>query len=252
MRQEYLPARGDIVIISDSHFKQREEKNLKILLNFLSSLNVSNTKHVVFAGDVFDFIAFFNSFFINYWSAFFSCCQKLKNRGIEVVFIEGNHDFGLEHFFSNALKSSFTLGGDMMLSFSHPTLGVVQIGHGDNIVCPSNYLPFRRLVKSKITQTISKYLVPGRLMFFIFGGWAKISRKKDQYRFISREKIISHVKDFLHSQNKKTDVLVLGHVHVLTDCHVEKTRLLIGPSWFEIPSVLIIKKDGSIERQNLS
>ena len=95
-------------VFSDIHLRDNKDKNYQLLLNKLNELQ--DVDSVFFIGDIFDFIYSGNSFFYQHWIAFFEACKNLKkNRNINVYFIEGNHDFGFEHFLLDNVKDCFTL-----------------------------------------------------------------------------------------------------------------------------------------------
>jgi UDP-2,3-diacylglucosamine hydrolase len=252
------------VVFSDIHLRDPNDDITKLFIKSLKSVP-EGTDTIFLLGDIFDFITVSRKFFIDLWKEFFLTCESLKKKGIRIYFAEGNHDFGFEYFNHTLLKKYFDDFGDVAFQFDHATLGKVTLCHGDNIVCPPFYLKFRAVVKSKYFQKILTFLFPGFFLHFIFSKYAKLSRKRDNYRTIQKEMILNYVENFLFrnkehmcivssqknenifNQNQtwpniKTDVLILGHVHVNMDDHIQrnskKVRILIGPDWFSQPSIL--------------
>ncbi len=236
----------NFTVISDVHLRDPHDE---LTEKFISTLNsIGKTDTLFLLGDIFDFIAASSPFFFKLWDNVFFTFRQLKRQGIKVYFIEGNHDFGFEHFKSDFLNSCFTEYGDFIAEFDHPLLGHVRLQHGDNVVCKKNYLAFRLLVKNKWFQKLASLVCPGFFMHIIFSRYAKLSRKKDQYRRLED--------DFLHvclqkefKKNSSPRVFIIGHIHVLKDETINHhTRFLSGPDWPTSPSYLAYDDKNGLHR----
>lgn len=246
MKTLTVPAFHSFVIFSDVHLR---DPNDKVTKSFIAALKQQTEVEAVFLlGDIFDFFTASKGFFFRYWKPIFDTLHELRQQGVQIYFLEGNHDFGFEHFPSQHLKTAFTASGDMQIEMLHPILGRVIFLHGDNMICPSSYLPFRQLVKSKWFQKIANFLAPGFLMQFIFSRYAKISRKQDAYRPLERSFLNACVQRFLDRQGPNVDVLIFGHIHATLDETQGDTRLLCGPDWFQAPSYLLFNQKSHFER----
>jgi UDP-2,3-diacylglucosamine pyrophosphatase LpxH len=248
LRIEDIGVLRDFIVLSDIHLRDPKEPKMQRLLNLLPGVS---TEAVIFLGDIFDFIAFHKDFFILHYLSFFKACQALQERGIKVYFVEGNHDFGLEHFFKDSLKTFFVGGGDCELRLRHPLLGTFALRHGDDVICPKSYIPFRRVIKSKAFQTCSTFLMPGFLMHKLFNFYASLSRQNEHYRPLSQDFLLTCLTNYLNHDKKdqeKPTHLVLGHIHKEVDLQLDHTRVLIGPDWDSKPNFLHVQKDGKITR----
>ncbi len=160
-----------------------------------------------------------------------------------MYFVEGNHDFGFEHFKSTQLQACFHSYGDLCIEMSHPHLGLVHLRHGDDVVCHQGYLAFRRFVKNKWFQKIASILFPGKFMQFIFSRYAKLSRKTDAYRTLSDEFLFSCLNSVL-SQFPLIKVLIIGHIHIFKQETINnQVQFFSGPDWLSKPSILIYKEN---------
>lgn len=237
------------VVISDVHLRDPDDQLTELFLDTLSSFKEIDA--VFLLGDIFDFIAAKSSYFCKLWQNFFAACKNLQEKGIQVYFIEGNHDFGFEHFKSDFLQKCFSAYGDFIVEIAHKKLGYVHLRHGDDVVCKPNYLKFRKLVKGKLFQCVTSMLVPGWLMQFMFSRYAKISRKNDAYRSLP-EPFLQNCLQTTIKIHSYINVLIIGHIHILRDCILENgVRFLVGPDWLSQPNYLIYTEEFGFERRLL-
>jgi UDP-2,3-diacylglucosamine pyrophosphatase LpxH len=237
---------SSFAVLSDIHLREPHEPNSLLLQQVMPSL--ARVELVVFLGDIFDFIFATSPFFQKRWQKFLHLCEHLQAQGTHIAFVEGNHDFGFEHNAPQNLKRAFKWHGDCSLTLTHPVLGTIMLRHGDDIVCPDNYLPFRQTVKSQPFQQAAN-LVPGVAMHHIFSQWAKISRRQGSYRKLSPQFFSSCVSQRMVHFAQKPDVLILGHVHENIDAQITNTRCLAGPSWLQSPNILFCNPKGLIVRE---
>ncbi|NBO37046.1 hypothetical protein EBU99_00505 [bacterium] len=244
---------NNLVVVSDIHLREPNDERTQIFCRFLETLNECDT--LVLLGDVFDFLNARQRFYHDLWSEVFSRLSALLSRGVKVVFVEGNHDYGFEHNPCSEIKNSFTVCGDFVAKVSHPAVGDIILLHSDDVVCPPSYLWFRGLVKSNLFQTLLSP-VPGFVTSFIFSRYARLSRSKDKYRTLSGEFMRMCVEQFLRTElpniTANAKICVFGHIHVHLDEHFNDVRFLSGPDWFTAPNVMKLASDGRLERIWLS
>jgi UDP-2,3-diacylglucosamine hydrolase len=237
-------------ILSDVHLRNPHDQNTSLFIETLRKLQ--GVEAVFLLGDIFDFIFVPKLFYVKYWHNVFESLTKLKESGTKIFFIEGNHDFGFEHFFPKELKDAFSHVGDAEFTISHPFYGKIALRHGDDIVCPQSYLWFRKLVKSKMFQRAVK-MIPGRAMHVFFSSYALLSRKADKYNRLTTDFLSKTVVSYLTplASDKIPAVLILGHIHVYVDSFLGKTKIIAGPDWLTCPSVLYCDSLGNFRRDNL-
>ncbi|BBH51892.1 UDP-2,3-diacylglucosamine diphosphatase [Fluviispira sanaruensis] len=251
------------IVISDVHLRDPKDATTKLFLKTLDDILMKNkneekdkTEALFLLGDIFDFIAASKNFFLEMWSEVFEKFKLLKDNGIQVYFVEGNHDFGFEHFRSQKLDSYFTDYGDITIEFLHRRAGKMMLRHGDDLICPEKYLKFRSIVKGKFFQKLTSFLIAGLFMHFLFSRYAKISRAQDSYRKLQLSFLKTCLDKFYinyKNQFQKTiSILIIGHIHVYTEQYYKQTLLLVGPDWFSAPSYLYFNKEGVSERIFLS
>ncbi|WGL58652.1 metallophosphoesterase [Pigmentibacter sp. JX0631] len=245
------------VVISDVHLREPGDLNSKFLLETLEKIKQEHLAKkidaIIFLGDIFDFITVSKHFFIKLWINIFDKIKELKNLGMKTIFLEGNHDFGFEHFHSKKLDEIFSYYGDFILEFDHPDLGRTVMRHGDNLICLPSYQKPRAFFKSYLFQKIANLFVPGFLMHFICTNYAKRSRNKGEtYNALTAPFLKNCLEDYFKSykENNKTEIntLVLGHIHVYLSIVFQKVQLLVGPDWFSNPNYLIFHNSNENRR----
>lgn len=223
-------------VISDVHLADPQDKTTQLFIAVIDKFVAGDT--VFLLGDIFDFIAVSGSFFLRMWENVFSAFCRAKERGVALHFLEGNHDFGFEHFRSPFLDACFTTYGDHILEFENPTLGKVQLRHGDDVVCPPAYLRFRGVVKSRLFQMLTVGLCPGAVMQVLFSRYARFSRTQDAYRPLNEAALLAHLSRF-EQLYPQVNALILGHLHVEKAGVVSANlRFWVGPSWAQRPTIL--------------
>ncbi len=236
------------VVISDVHLREPQDDNYKIFINYLDKIKQEHFNNrldaIIFLGDIFDFITVSKKFFIKLWSEAFIRIKELKNLGIKTIFIEGNHDFGFEHFHSTDLDEIFNYYGDFILEIDHPELGKTIFRHGDNLVCLPSYQKPRAFFKSYFFQKFANLLFPGFLMQFICTRYAKRSRNKGEtYNALTasflRNCLEEYYKIYLATNNTQINTLIIGHIHVYLNIFFKNVKLLVGPDWFTSPNYFI-------------
>ncbi len=240
---------NSFIVFSDVHLRDPKDSLTQKFIQTLESL--PQVDAIFLLGDIFDFIAVKSHYFFKLWEDVFLILKKIKAKGVKIFFLEGNHDFGFEHFKSEFLDNCFTVYGDFIVELNHQELGYVYLRHGDDVVCHSNYLKFRNFVKNKYFQKVSAMLVPAFVMQFLFTRYAKLSRKQDAYRTLPETFLKSCLFSSL-SLFPKTNILILGHIHILRDEVLDnKVRFIVGPDWLSQPSYLIYSNESQFQRKLL-
>lgn len=248
----------NFVIISDVHLREPNDDITKLFIKNLDNLIIEKKKNnslidtIFLLGDIFDFITVSKKFFLKLWKEVFDKFLEIRALGISIFFIEGNHDFGFEHFHSKRLDKYFTNYGDCIIEFDHQTFGKVVLRHGDNIVCSPTYHKPRAFFKSYLFQKIANLFFSGWLMHFICTNYAKKSRHRGEYNALQSSFlnlcISNYLNEFRETNNIQIDTLIIGHIHVYIDAHFMGTKFLVGPDWFSAPNYLLCNSNGTQER----
>jgi UDP-2,3-diacylglucosamine hydrolase len=244
-----LGSSSHFVVASDLHLRSLDDERTRLFCQFLDQLPSCDT--LVLLGDVFDFINARQTFYYRRWSAVFDRLKSLRQKGVKVVFVEGNHDYGFEHHPCLEVKECFDFCGDFIGLIEHKKMGSVALLHSDDVVCPPSYRLFRNVVKSGVFQGLMSP-IPGSATSALFAKYAEISRSKDHYRKLSDDFLTACVDDFIQTRLNDSlnnpQICVFGHIHVALDDLRNNIRFVSGPDWFSAPSVMSFTEDGQFKR----
>lgn len=155
----------DWIFVSDAHFTGRDRESMEAFLGFLE-VEEKKMSHLVILGDLFDFFFGFRNFSSMKGSSTFNdylpILHKLQNlyqKGIRIKYVEGNHDFFLQPFFSEQLGMEVDVypeGGEMDLGGKR-----AFVAHGD-LTNPNQwaYRTFRRALKNPLTYRLIHFVGP--------------------------------------------------------------------------------------------
>ena len=102
------PPPGQIYVIGDSHIGLADGDEAKIVA-WLEKLEELKPKALFLNGDVFHYFIGHRNFVTASVEKFFAKLQSLRDRGIEVVYVEGNRDFFLEGSIAERAVSSLVI-----------------------------------------------------------------------------------------------------------------------------------------------
>ena len=230
--------------LSDLHLTDINERNSQTLLRFLLELNQNpKSTRLFLLGDIFDVWVSDGNAFVKRFQPIVDAIISLKKNGGEVYYLEGNHDFHVDVFWTKRHGipviedgADFNLDGMM-----------VRVEHGDFISDDANYLKYRALVRTKPLEFLG-HLLPGKFWQWFGTKQSGHSRKQtSQYTAQNTEKIRAQIRRYaqrLYPQ-KKFDLLVTGHMHVYDDFMFASggfpVRSINLGSWLEKPRVLKIE-----------
>jgi len=199
-----------VFFISDAHFgitldgcDNREERFFKLLDEISDSMS---TLYII--GDLFDF-------WIEYSCAirpdYFNVLHRLKylvEKGIEIHYLAGNHDFALGSFLTDMMGITIHHGHvDTVIQGKR-----VHLFHGDGLIKKDvGYRLLRGILRNKTNQLLYRMIHPNFGVKFgtFFSG---SSRKYLRPRFLDSIKIEyrEHANRYLEKGN---DIVIFGHTH---------------------------------------
>jgi UDP-2,3-diacylglucosamine hydrolase len=206
--------------LSDIHLESEEDSNFFALKDLLTQIH-SDQKctHLFLLGDIFDLWVSEHEHFRQKFPQTLSLIEWILHRGIEVHYLEGNHDLDLKPYFQTRGVKVHESHLKIQLGFK-----VFRIEHGDQMdPTDRGYLFLRWFLRTQIMRFIGRKL-PGFLVKKIGESMSSTSRKyTDRLKaglgqdLESRkekiyEKIRLHVERVL-DQGDHFDLFVSGHVH---------------------------------------
>lgn len=194
----------DIVFVADAHLKGLEDPNQQRLVKFLDTLPAVDA--LVILGDLFDFWTGFNEVVYYHYLPTCDALRRLKEKGLKIVYLEGNHDFSMGSFFTSVLGAAvypdtFELNcdGRRML-----------LAHGDTISMTPGYFLWRSFLRSKTFRIITRIVTPG-LVWKVAGFLSRKSRGYSKKGDMIEERLREFARGELH---KGMDAVILAHSHV--------------------------------------
>lgn len=195
-----MQLKEDCLFIADSHYNSNRQE-LKLFLNKLLKKEI-NTSQLVLMGDMFDFLSPQIKFFVKQNNEVINLLNDLS-KDIEIIYLEGNHDFNLKTIFPN-IKIIARQNQPLMCKYNDK---ITAIAHGD-IFTPKKYDIYTAIIRNKMTLFI--------LNLFDINNW--ISNRVNNW--LLNKKLCSKCKDFeLFAQHRislyptNIDLIIEGHFH---------------------------------------
>jgi UDP-2,3-diacylglucosamine hydrolase len=193
-----------IVFIADAHLKGLDDPNQKTLASFLDGLDGIDS--LVILGDLFDFWTGFGDVAYYHYLPVLGSLLNLRQRGVKIVYVEGNHDFSMGAFFTGVL------GADV-----HPESAALSIdgmtfhlAHGDAVSMTAGYAAWRWLLRSALFRAVVA-IIPPRI------SWRAAMRLSRRSRAYNRNgyAIEARLREFARARIKAgAGAVVLAHSHV--------------------------------------
>lgn len=207
-----------ISAISDVHVKVPFDDADKALCRFLTHPLVVNSEYVILLGDIFDLMCGPHQEYIQKFSHIFDLIDGLRQKGIKVMYFEGNHDVHLERLFKRRWPN------DEVILSQGPIIEEIEgksyyFSHGDeHEVDNLSYQKYKSLLLSPTLKFIANDVMPYLLLNYLGERASKISRKRG-----SKEYVEDIVKTRFREGVKKTtqgkyNFILGGHSHV-QDCY---------------------------------
>ena len=229
--------------ISDIHIKNINERSSIKLLRFLHFLrDNSEATHLFLLGDIFDLWVGDSDIFQTKFQAIVDALADLKQKGMQVVYFEGNHDVHVKRFWEK-------MGIPVHVEHQLVQLGPhkVRLEHGDYInPDDKTYIKYLEIIRHPKLEKLA-YILPGKLLDEAGKLGSKFSRKKSSKR---RERDQEKIRGMIHTYAQKMaqgsdfDYLITGHMHVRDEYKFgSKISINLG-SWYEEPMALCLNDKG--------
>lgn len=143
-----------IIFIADCHLKGLDDPNQKALSTFLDGL--FKIDKLIILGDFFDFWVGLNNIVYEQYKPVLKSLFALSESGVEIIYIEGNHDFHMGPYFTETLKAKV---------YDH-TCGLllddkrIYMAHGDTINMTTGYQIFRSLLRGPLLKFLKTVVPP--------------------------------------------------------------------------------------------
>jgi len=196
--------------ISDLHLganNPTEDENQKLFIKFLDQISETAT-HLYIVGDLFDFWFEYKYVIPKKYFVILHKLKGLVDKGIEINYLAGNHDFYMGSFFSESLKIktwqdefTFSLGGKRF-----------YLWHGDGLAKKdAGYRFLKKILRNKYNIKIFRWLHPD--WGFPFARFVSGSSRKYTNQ-INNERDETDYIDFAEKKfDEGYDYVMMGHRH---------------------------------------
>ena len=211
----FLNIQEDTVFVADSHYNSKNKQFL-VFLEALESSKIE-TKQLILMGDNFDFLSGESKYFIKQNKIVIELLNKLSSN-IEIVYLEGNHDYNLQKLFPN-IKVIKRENQPLLAKYNDKT---IALSHGDNFI-NWHYNLYCSIIRNPI---LLKFL-----NMIDFGNF--ISKKIESTLL---EKTICHeMKNFKEIvtrriDNYNCDIIIEGHYHQGSTFELKNKKYINIPS----------------------
>ena len=219
----------DAIFIADSHFNKGRPELKIFLLKLLS--NEIQTSQLFLMGDMFDFLAPQIDYFIKKNQEVIDILNELSN-SIEIVYLEGNHDYNLQPLFPN-IQIVSRKNQPLYCTYQNKK---IAISHGD-IFTPFGYNLYTSIIRNKLFLNFLNMIDINNWLTKKIDNWLlqkDISSQCDDFKKFSEYRIS------LYQEN--IDLIIEGHFH-----YGEQTRKYIN-----VPSLSCSNKYYSLKNYSFN
>ncbi len=147
-----------VIFLGDAHLEGTDDPNQSKLCEFLGELtsNAEPASKLVIMGDLFIFWTGFKGSVYERYRPVLDSLIKVKERGTEIIYVEGNHDFSMGPFFTNILDARvITNCGELDIDGER-----ILLCHGDAINMVLPYRIWRWFIRSPLASLIKMIATP--------------------------------------------------------------------------------------------
>jgi len=240
------------IIVADAHIKGLDDPNQKNLCQFLDFPDAALPDKVIILGDLFDLWTGFNDVTCRHYSPTLAVFSKLRGKGVEIIYLEGNHDFSMGDFFTAVIGARvYPDCGEITLDGRR-----VFLSHGDIIDKTFTYALWRGFLRSSVFKGLTKIFSPQ----FVWKAGQMLSKKSRVYTgggTIDSKKasgIERHLKDFAKEKIRMGyDAVLLAHCHIpsIETLDIDgKKGIYANPGSFSMDMSHILYENGEFHLKN--
>lgn len=199
-----------VYFVSDVHLgfgsRERDREREALLLRLLDRMS-SNAAHLFIVGDLFDYWFDYRTVIPRGHVRTLAALAGLRERGLPITYLMGNHDFGHFTYFHEELGIT-VVTGDVHADIAGSRF---YIAHGDGKAHnDKGYLILRSILRNRFAQRIYRMLHPN----LGIGLAARTSHGSRDYTTARDYGPVDGIRDFaIEKIHEGYDVVVMGHRH---------------------------------------
>ena len=227
-----------VYFISDIHLKLSLDNNEKKRRNKLYRLfdQIMETGgSCFFMGDLFDFYFEYPDLIPKSYFDFFEKTKVLKENGITLYFLAGNHDYWVGDHITNDIMDEVYLD-DKQIEINGKKFFLT---HGDGLLSwDHGYRLLKKVIRSKTFIWLFHWLHP--TIGYRIAGMISRSGKKDTHGEDFNEDVRVELQKVAKEHfDNGYDFMISGHYHLGEMFLIEKGKLVVLGDWFHRPSYAV-------------
>ena len=227
-----------VYFISDIHLKLSLDNNEKKRRNKLYRLfdQIMETGgSCFFMGDLFDFYFEYPDLIPKSYFDFFEKTKVLKESGIALYFLAGNHDYWVGDHITNDIMDEVYLD-DKQIEINGKKFFLT---HGDGLLSwDHGYRLLKKVIRSKAFIWLFHWLYP--TIGYRIAGMISRSGKKDTHGEDFNEDVRVELQKVAKEHfDNGYDFMISGHYHLGEMFLIEKGKLVVLGDWFHRPSYAV-------------
>jgi len=205
---------------------KKEVEREEILFNFFDHVRKTGGTLII-NGDLFDFYFEYKDVIPKVYAPFYYQILKLRESGVRVHYVLGNHDYWVMDFINNTLFDK-VYDDDVKLKVGEKTF---YITHGDGFLSwDKSYRALKKFIRSRLFIWFYRSLHPR--IGYSFANW--VSKKGDHY--VHTKEYNKKILDEMKIQSKPfldggCDYFISGHYHQAKELDMKNGKLLILGDW---------------------
>ena len=224
-----------VYFISDIHLKLSLDNNEKKRRNKLYRLFdqiIETGGSCFFMGDLFDFYFEYPDLIPKSYFDFFEKTKVLKESGIALYFLAGNHDYWVGDHITNGIMDEVYLD-DKKIEINGKKFFLT---HGDGLLSwDHGYRFLKKVIRSKTFIWLFHWLHP--TIGYRIAGMISRSGKKDTHGEDFNEDVRVELQKVAKEHfDNGYDFMISGHYHLGEMFLIEKGKLVVLGDWFHRPS----------------
>lgn len=237
-----MPSGSAVFFLSDAHLGaesvEREARREARLHEFLTDLR-GRAASLFIVGDLFDFWFEYRTAIPRRHFATLALLRDLRRSGVDIHYLNGNHDFWLGPFLSRELGLT-THSGALALEIQGRRLWV---HHGDGLVGGDlGYRALRKMIRHPASIRLYQWLHPD-LGFPLAHFFSHLSRGSRERRVLDGDRLWREVAEPRFAEG--FDTVLVGHFHhVYQRSEGGRTFFVLG-DWIEHFSYVVLQ-DGDL------
>ncbi len=219
-----------LYFISDVHLMLKssaeEEKKQAKLLSFFS--HIADTGGSLFIlGDFFEFYFEYPHVIPKMFFPILSKLHQLKEAGVEIHFMTGNHDYWIQDFITSFLSTKSYMD-DTIITSNGKTF---YLTHGDGLLSwDRGYRALKRLIRNRLFIWCYRWVHP--TIGYKFAEWISTKGRHYEHTAEYNQKVIAELKAHAETITKDdVDFFICGHYHQTVAEPIEGGQLFILGDW---------------------